>query len=317
MSITFPFVGARFDTNNPQNGIYNTTAGIYTANEIMVDDVGPQPTSSDSFSTLGIVEIKGGMLKQLNALDCASGKEIQIRTDGFFIPPDEVVDSEGFVLSADWQEASTPPPLEGYVDGKYWETAGSGNPNPEQASTPFGSITAAISYMNANPIGADIAGTYALVKMDQQSSTLYNPEITVDTTPSGSRTFSLVTQQVDCTATPPDEGATCPVSAPVEEAWPEILDEFVLALQDGAFIGNAFDLQVPTEFTMERSQINFCFGSGQFGQMRAIQNGGTMLVETDGANGVIKAGTVVRVFDSDGRVIEYTDPNGAQAHIAR
>lgn len=312
--------GASFDTNDPRNGIYETGSGTYTPDEIMNDDAGPQlSTSLDSFSTLGVVDLQGGMLKQLNTTDCDTGQTAIIRTDGIFPAPEEEVDVNGFVETAEWEDADTPPELEGFELGFFWQTAGSGAPNTAEGFTAFASANVALDYMNglASPPAGATPGSFALVEMDQQSETLFNPIYSRDFISGGSGTFSLVTLRSSCTGSPPVDDATCPSEAPLETSWPNADSEYKMALKEGIFTTNEFDGGVPTNRTMPKSTVSFCFGTDQFGEIIAGKNGSFLLAETDTQNGSITSGSVVRVFNSQGRLIAYTDSAGSGAYLAR
>lgn len=318
-----PDDGVLVDPNDPTSGIFTPETGEYEASDILNETEGEGfgPTLIDDEKLLDITK---GTLTQLNATDCASEKAIKMRTDGEFVPPDATFDEAGNMLTQAWTDPGIPPEKVGYVEGDYWQTHGApGGTLITQSPIPYDSMNIGLAGFNAftqEELGEDadspVAGSYRIIDINPITSIRYDPEFEHDKFGGGTRTFNLTTTSVDCISGPPQEGATCPVEAPVETQWPT-QEEFQLTYNNGIFEASIFDKNTPNNFIQDRSTIPFCYEDEgtKNGEMSVLANGAFAVYRTDGANGAI-LGTV-RIYNGQGQAIAYTDASGYHSYLGK
>lgn len=282
---------------------YSDTAGVESAADVIDNKAGPDlltnnPTIFDgSFSS-------SNTLKGITAIDCDTSKELNLRLDGLFAPVPATTYDDGSEKTPEWTDPNTPPDKIGYQDGYYWEVGGSGNPSPEQSSTPDDAAQLAADYLDgASPSEAPhtIIGKTVTATDGGGNPTIYDFEYSRAV----SSNFTLPVSRIDCIVTPPDLGSSCPASAPTYTQWPDD-DKISLTYQDGIYVSNQYDGDVTTQYTENNSFINFCMDGGRTGTIEAGINGGHLLYETD--NGAPTG--IIRYYDSQGNLAGFSDVAG-------
>lgn len=287
------------DPNNPQNGIMEETTGQRAVEEI-IDGTAPESKISDpQITDAGLEYSNNGALNSILAEDCDTGDAIDIRTRGEFLPPQQVVDSEGNIISEAWTDADTPPDRAGFVLGQHWTIiglGGSGAENEREGSTPSEAIERFLSALNAQG-GPSTPYTFSHYTFDDPNYTVYydrNPDV------GGDANFPM--SQQSCSSFPPEDPNACPASAPKETQWPAD-QKYVMRLNNGKFETNQYDSEVPANRKNPQSLIDFCFGEGRTGAVEVTKDNGFMLYETD--NGAPTG--IIRAYDSAGQMIAAFD----------
>ena len=255
----------------------------------------------------------GDTLNELQGIDCASGGDMNIRTDGEFVPPGARLWDSGAIKTSAWVDAATPPVSAAFVAGIRW-TSTSDCPNTFFGSSPGGVATAQISDENACLGGGD-TGNAAVTNIEiltptsrRVTYTLDNPSFPVD-----GREHSHIISSSACTL---DVDASCPSIPPRDEFWPDDTngEAFMHTFKDGAFISSVYDSRVPTEHVAPLAEIDFCNDTdARVGRIEATQNGGFMISELD-----MVGGTTIgqyQIFSTEGVLTGYA--NEATAELLR
>lgn len=249
----------------------------------------------------------GDKLEELQTLDCASGVDMDIRTDGEFVPPSAVTvpDADGNLieLSIAWTDASTPPDKQGFFLGFEWK-----NGSPGLVGV-YGTHATNIDALNAHIAGHTAAnpstftGGFAYNQVDALDGSSYAVAVDLDLVAGGTALQSFAGQSTSCT---PGSSLSCPTTNPVETQWPVDTQnfEFKHTFRDGKFISNEFDSQVPTENIADLAQIDFCNDvDARIGRIEGTSNGGFMISERDSIGGA--AISQYQVFDSEGTLTDF------------
>lgn len=281
--------------NELQNGVIDSEAGIEDACDVINGDSESSKVSTPQTTSSGLAYTNTNALNAIDAQDCDSASDINIRTRHDLIPPDAVFDSNGNELTPDWEDAEIAPEISGYEQGKYWNLTGLGSPtNNVQAESAYYTALAAIPILNAQ--GPD--APYTFDRLESSGPNSFNVYFNGDTSP-----INLPTAKVDCIGSPPDASGTCPATAPKEECWPTT-GTYYLKLDDGQFTSSQFDCEAPAKHKDPSSKVDFCFCGGiRQGTIESTRNGGHMIYETVVG---IPTGTV-RAYDSSGIMIGTFD----------
>ena len=284
------------DTNPEEDQITSEEAGVESAENVLDEN-------------LNI----GDTLNELQGIDCESGEDMNIRTDGEFVPPQATFWDSGAVKTSAWVDAATPPVSAAFVAGIRW-TSTSDCPNTFFGSSPGGVAAAQLGDENAclgggdtgNAVVSDIEILTATSR--RVTYTLDNPSFPVD-----GRDHTHVITSSSCTL---DVDDSCPSIPPRDEFWPDDANgtAFMHTFQDGRFVSSEFDTRVPTEHVAPLAEIDFCNDTdARVGRIEATQNGGFMISELD-----MVGGTTIgqyQIFSSDGVLTGYA--NEATAELLR
>lgn len=192
-----PEDGRRTAENEIDGGAGSTTAG--TTGPLVYD-------GALSYSNADTLDALYGMT------DCASGESLEIRFDGVNTPVAATTGDSGTELLPEWLETDSdgeyvPPEIFAFQLGYYWKVTGSGNPTPEQGSTPYESAQNAKTYLDANVPGGRV-GPFSIIDLEASPgdpTTQYTITYQDDGVPGPSGQFTLTTSRVGCAATPPDD----------------------------------------------------------------------------------------------------------------
>lgn len=287
-------------STNPADYTRSPDAGEFDADKLIDGEEGPTLSMSEPDLFSGNSSL--GALAGINATDCDTSKDLNIRVDGLFKPRPQIDYADGTIESAEWLDPAVPPEIPGFQSGFYWEVSGSGNPSPEQAATPRESAELAKAYLDANPAGGDVP-PYNIVGLEADTAsppTLYT--VYFEDSDSPPRDFTLTTGRISCSGTPPVDSGSCPVSPPVESQWPDD-NQIDLRFDAGKFKASEYDADATVEYTgQNRSRIPFCMPGGRFGVVEAGVNGGKVLYETNTKDGTAKSNTIARYYDSQGNL---------------
>lgn len=295
------------DPNEPYNGMGTDTTGVKDAKDIIDGTDDASKLSVPQVTDAGLEYDNDNALSGINAKDCDTGADITIRTRHDFVPPVAQYDTEGNLLSERWDDAETPPYKAGFAAGYYWEIQGAGVPtNYAQASTTYSAIIAFNGLLNAQQGDApyeflrftdDGGGSYTVYYKDTDDDEVNFPM-----------------SKVSCSVTPPDESGSCPVSAPLEEHWPQD-NKYDLRLQAGQFVSSEYDSDVPLKYKNPSSRIDFCFDTGgsRQGTMEVTKDGGFMIYETSAG---VPSG-IIRAYDRDGRLSSAFDSASGWINLYR
>lgn len=233
----------------------------------------------------------GDSLKGINAQDCATGDDLNIRLDGWHVPPEATFYPDGTQKTSEWADPNTPPDKLGFRVGFYWAFVS--NNTTYQATTQFESAELAATAAGDTIAGFTLTATSPLTYI-----------VLGVTFPGGFTTI----REWPCGAGTVD---VCPPTAPKEMAWPD--DSTIsLTLSNGQFITNDFDNDAPITYTdQQNSVINFCMAGGRTGTLEAGINGGSLLYETSGGSPT----GIVRYYNAQGEFRGASD--GASADMFR
>lgn len=315
-------------TPNPddQNSLQkNPTAGEVDADKLIDGDDGPG-TKDAALDMFAGDSFANSSLSGINAIDCDTGKNLNIRVDGLYKPLKATTWEDGTIRTPAWDDPNVPPDSPGFTLGKYW--ANTTISVPYQESTPFDmdAISASIVGQNLGAAGQTggpgtqygpntVGNYYKFTEYNAASATQYEVRM-VQTdaggTPIGTEFTAFTIDETSCT---PGSQPYCPSVAPKETMWPED-NTISLTLIDGVFTSNQYDGDATVKYSgQESSHINFCMNGGRFGVIRLGKDGGTVVYETTSENGPPKPGTIVRYYGSDGSVAGYSDVAGINTFL--
>lgn len=276
-----------------QAGVGGEDSGAATAAQVIDGEVISSKISSPIVTADGLKLVNNGAISKITAVDCDTGKNIEIRLRGDYVPP------------AGWTDAETPPSGYDWVAGTNYyfldPTTGSG----------IGAVNGETAYECAAN-GNRIFGAGALLDESFQSisSGSYNgygdfyatyDEATLN--PVIVATYGNVFP-ISSNACSVGVDSYCPVSYVPEILWPSD-NTYILKLVEGQFVTSTFDEDVPAKYKNPSSKIDFCFGAGgaRHGSMEVTKDGGNMIYETSGGNPT----GIIRVYDSSGSLAAAFD----------
>ena len=270
-------------------------------------NVGDSSFSADSVLD-GDLKI-GDELRELQAEDCVSGDDLDIRTDGEIPPPPPTFANDGTALTSRWTDPEVPPEKLGFFLGRHWRAE---NPN---TTAPAGFIFQTyFDAMNAHVAAhvADDPGTFtgaSAVDSVVATSTAYGINVILGLVGGGDGLQTFSGTSVVCTL---DVDAACPSVPPVEEAFP-LDNKTTLSLVDGKYTASGFETETPTEYSGGgTSIIDFCTAGGRFGRMEPTSDGGFMISERVSKGGALKGGAQYMVFDSDRKLTGSVNSDAAE-----
>jgi hypothetical protein len=286
------------DPRNPYRSAYGSGENTYDATDLIDGEDSPSRyTPSDAHSGIGQLENYGnGFLKKLDGMtDCDTGTDLEIRTDGTFLPPDAWLDYDG-----------EPPPDQQFELGQRWKTVGAVGGSVRYGATPLNLL---------EQIPGIVGFSYVSI------STTYDPTFnggvgrwigTYTRTPPDIDLQYSVTPGGACVVNS-DEG--CPIDTPTR--WPAD-GAMQVSLSDGKFAGSDYEPdadKVPRLTDNKHSHVDFCFDGGtRYGTIASTNEGGFMIYETSSPNGAPASDTIARIFDSQGRITGYSDAAGIAAY---
>lgn len=293
--------GGDVDPKNPFRTIYGSSENSYDAKKLIDGTDSPRRNRFDeSFSGIGgLGDYSSGFLKRMTGLtDCDTGKELDIRFDGTFLPPDT------------WEDDGTPPAYAKWEQGTMWRGSSVGQPDrataqkaAEAARDESGDVTYTLVQNITDPLPfPHVGGTVRIVFTFEDPST----HLTVDY------------YAYDITCNPGIYDDACPIENPYEVKWPE--DNIMqLSFQDTKFVKSGYESEADlvARFTDNKhSVVTFCFDGGtRFGTIASTNEGGYMIYESPSQGSIaVKSGTIVRVFNSKGQISAYTDAGGIAAY---
>ena len=277
------------DPNFPQNGVGGATTGQATAAGI-IDGTAPEAkVATPQITDAGLVYDNNNSLNSLIATDCNTGDEIEIRFRDDFVPPDATFDSEGNELTAQWEDANTPPTAATYIQGKWYSGIGGGS---HESTTLHGARDLITEAINGGPV------VFTFDRYEQQFETQWFPYY--DRSDTGQSHFIINLN--DCIIDAPLDPDACPLEGPTETSWPTDA-RYVMKLTEGKFVTSEFDPEVPPNRINPQSFVEFCFGAGRTGTVEVTKDNGVMIYETSGG-----APTgIIRTYDPSGQMIAVFD----------
>jgi hypothetical protein len=287
------------DPRAPHRSAYDSDQNTYDAKDLIDGENSPSRwTPWDAVSGIGqLGNYSNGFLKKLDGLtDCDTGKDLEVRFDDTFLPPDS------------WLETNGEPPADQQWElGQRWITVGAIGSPPEQryGATPLALLEAipGIVGFSYDTLTTEYDPTFAGGQGRWIGTYVRDPDPTLQ--------YS-VTFDGSCTVGG-DEG--CPSSTPTR--WPED-DKMQLTFGGGKFKGSEYEPdadKVPRFTDNQHSHVDFCFDGGtRYGTIASTNEGGFMVYETSSPNGPPDADGIVRIFDSQGRITGYSDAAGITAY---
>lgn len=302
----------------PNNSTFDSDSGTYDP-ESIIDQTGSFPSLPISSDYGDISNMTGGYLSKLtDAVDCATGRDLDIRLDGLSQPP------EG------WDNDGTPP--QDYIDDEttvmpdpdtgegtdVWtftagtrytatHTTGGGSTN-----TQFPTAAEAIIHAKASPGAGDRPFNRVIYDSDDEIW-----RVQWDPPPGGGTSWQEIVTPGSCTIGVQDG---CPAEhTPEFPPWPEDDTlQLVFNPETGKFEvpDSEPDGDRVAKFEdNQHSSVDFCFGDGnsRTGRLQPTSNGGFALHETSGGNPT----GIITIFDSNNKVTGYTDPAGLNGYLPK
>lgn len=276
---------------NIDGSTYLDGQGSYDPEDI-IDQTGNFPTIPDGQKS-GIGQYDnptGGTLLALEGIvDCDTGKEIDLRLDGLFVPP------------PNWAGPNDPGGhQEAFEPGTRWFWQG--QTNAVNDTTPY-----LVGAEKSDDVwGAIYATAFLNVTVSSvpgQYTANYDRDILDTVSPALPDTHEITSES--CTI---DVDDNCPAFLDESDVmWP-VDDKMQLVFGGGVFLinGNEPAADTVSKYTDGlHSQVDFCFGTsfGRTGTLKPTRTGGFALYETSGGNPT----GIVTIFDSAGEVSEFTD----------
>lgn len=284
--------GNSTDPKNPTKSIVEYDQGTHDIEDI-IDDAPGTPYPSDTVPQ-GLQQTmlkNGGTLNGVTgAMDCDSGKELDIRMDKLLRPP------------AGWDTLQDPGDVSG-PNGYYkWEAGrswfGSSISQPEG----YDAITAAKAARDESGDGDKTTVLSATFDGDFPHTGGVFRWIFEFQNPGTMAVASYYAADHSCT--PVSGDPICPFTNPTR--WPADGKMQIVLNTDGTY--KAAELEAPEDIIPKytdnlHSRINFCFGDGRFGSIIPAINGGYIITET-----LTEGGTATglgKLFNSQNKVIAY------------
>jgi len=305
--------GNRVDSKDPSQAIHTVNDGVYTASEVITPTTDKTITLKDTkkyesgLGGLTDAASGGGTLNGLTDIyDCDDGTAIDIRLDGYFVPP------------AGWENAETPPPPnpdDVWVQGFAWgATMGS---NPIKYANKSGAMAYAQATAEAT-FGFDpddmelsyMAFEDAPPQFLEGASTF---QVRVKRISTGDIFFFGVIGLQDC-SNPFYGSAYCPTEDPTPPPkWPADGKMQLIRTPEGTLVASPYEPEEDMSWNYadgQQSTINFCFEGDRKGVLEPTNDGGYMIYETVAGFGQ----GIYKIFGMNNRVIGYTDAAGAEAY---
>lgn len=296
-------------------GSLGSDQGSYDAKKLLTGEDSPAVMGTVDAATLAALALNaevnslgtasgGGRLLEITGLkDCVSGKEMTIRTDGFYIPP------------STWAAEDEPP--EG---GTGWDS------NHYWVATNFAGSSQGASFWEAgynqmrNTIGYN-GGSYVVTDTRYISSTYDIGNTVADFTIEyfvfygpGDPSNAWISNNITCTqndcVSPGNPSSYCVLTEPTTSfvPWP-YRGYFQVSRQgDQSYIANFRDLETPTNFSTPRSIIAACTADDDTPvRVAPLKNGGFAFYEVDGGGAVTG---VVQLYNADSSAAGFTDVAG-------
>jgi hypothetical protein len=288
------------------------TSGVVDADKVIDNEGGPD-AKEDAPDVFSGSSFSAGTLTGINAVDCATGKTVNIRLDGLHVPPDATTWTDGTPKTSEWQDPNVPPAVPGFELGFKWSSA---TTVPYDEATPYNmdGLGAAIVGQNLGAsgqtggpgtlYGPNTFGNYYLFQSYIAiSQTQFDVEM-IQTDMSGTPIApAFIAFNVTRSACTPGSGPSCPLTAPTETTWPED-DTISLTYEGGTYVTNQYDTDPTPAYTgQENSAVDFCMDGGRTGRIEAGINGGHILYETSGG---APTGTA-RYFNNRGELTGFSD----------
>lgn len=252
-----------------------------------------EPDKSTAEDLLDGLVALGEKLKEIEAKDCDSGLDMNIRTDGQYPPIDETRYESNSLDTLEWIDAEEPPEVVGWTSGKRWVNA-----NGDFAISPgsAGQLHAD-EFNDTSHLGDSDWIVFDLIELtvDSYNYKLKSKEGTGGPFTFGAGAFACVLG-VD---------AACPIIPPVEELWP-ITDAneglYQVAFIDGQFQTTEFDPNRPATSIPPKGAIEFCTDDlSRTGKIEPTSNGGFMISELNISGDPISP---YQVFDSNSVLVD-------------
>lgn len=234
---------------------------------------------------------------------------------------DWLTDSE-FIMALDgmyrlpdgWTDPFTPPPVDGWELGYFWEQV------PPFGGVP-GSPTGIQYYLTLDAAKTDLIAMWAW------GGSSRNPAIILDETPVYSLGI-LVSMQIrvqdptgiytvgiargNCSTDPEgDLHGVCPLTPPeAVSSWPAV-GNYILALTGGLWTPNIYDSEVPFHMQGTQSAVTFSMGGGRYGVMEAAIGGGQIMYEVSGTPPFIGDARISNAINT----AVYFRPDGTIGHF--
>lgn len=291
------------DPAQPNRGSYGYDQGTWDIGDI-IDNESGTPNLPDGVpqGLQGRPLNNGGTLNGITgAIDCESGKELDIRMDKLMRPP------EGWRGIDDPGDVTGPNGFDVWEAGRQWVGSHLSNPT-------------ATSARPAAEAARDAAG-------DGDKTILVSTELDANFPHTGGVLRWIFTwknpSEVQASYYAYDQGCTasssdpdCPLVNPTK--WPTDGKMQIVLNSDGSY--KAATLESPEDIIPKytdnlHSRINFCFGDGRFGSIIPAINGGYIIAETVTEGGIL-TGTG-KLFNSQNKVIAYVNDLNYQNFLPR
>jgi len=285
------------------------SGGSNGGNTVGTDGVDPPyPLEEDATEGDGILSVDdlrlGDQMKGLTGLyDCATGDPVDVRFDGQFTAPDG------------WEDANTPPEVEGYEAGYFWVGVDFAYSTKSAAVEDGKAAVGDVSYPNywvsgwsqTGSVEYDppwLFGSYYCSEISHYSRQYKHasyPE-----TPAGSLDFEIW----KCVCTGSHASANYCTVSPVATAWP---DDKPMQLSYDADTAkwktNQYDSNVTPEYSQPTSTISLCDGDG---------NPVIITPTADGGKGLYIPALGYAVFsDENGKITGFGDGAAMTARLPR
>jgi len=230
------------------------TDGLLTADGTNPFDDSFAKFSDNSFSADDVLNgnlAVGDELREIQAEDCVSGDDLDIRTDGEVPPPAATFANDGTLLTARWTDPDVPPLKEGFFSGRHWRAEGPAPTAPPGFihQTYFDALNAHVAAHVADD-PATFDGTSAVDSV-VATSTSYAINVLLGLVAGGDALQTFSGTSITCT---PGSDDSCPAVAPVETAFP-LDNKTTLTLVDGKYTTSAFETETPEEYNGGNSSI--------------------------------------------------------------
>lgn len=277
------------------------------------------PNQNDGLDYDGKPLVGGDFVDNLTGKDCTTNKEINLRFDDNFLPPDAGTNSDGLPTN-EWEDAETPPELEDFDSAYVWTSVADANA-PSYPPVSMQSPQQFLDYAEGKAIEAETTlgfppGTVTFIEITVITASINLVKYRNDANPA--RTNSLQIGRGTCASTSnPDEQAQCALAAPTEEYWPTESPTQYTKGDDGLFKTSQYDSTAPTGSIDGVGTIDFCDSAGGTVRAEVGANNTTLLYRTDGAGQGMTSGTIATILDSSGNVTGYTDSVGIDSYRLR
>jgi len=288
--------------NDPQTGIFTSADNAVDAEDIIDGNNINSKVSSPQITNSGLKYTNNGTINTIEAVDCDTGDDIDIRIRGPFVPP------EG------WEDADTPPAAYQWQLGVSY---GFLDPNTGSGIGAQNGETAYECASNGNRIfgaGAKLDEAFQSIEEGSYNGygdfyATYDPLIL---NPVIVATYGNIFP-IDGDTCSPGVDAYCPTEDPTDVKWPAD-NKYNFKLENGQFITSDRDDDVPLKYKEGVSKVDFCFGAGgsRKGAVEVTKDNGYMIYEKDG---VTDAPTgIIRAYDGSGQMTAAFDSTAINSY---